>query len=377
MDYFITGGNGLLGSHLIARLLTINSVDRIACLVRGDTQEAAEVRLAHALELAIDDAGLSMTAHNLMGRILVVQGDLYSIEWTRRRELQGWLRSSGPLHIVHSAANISFSENERTSIWRTNVEGTTQMLAVASRLPNVASFNYVSTAYVAGKRYGIILEADQPKAPEFNNSYEESKWTAEGLVREHCSAHAIPFRIFRPSIIIGDSGTHRISIHTGFYNVIEKVWHLTRLAKPSDFPIHLPFDPAATLDLIPVDIVVREMLLLLGGGEATYGKTFHLTNEEPLTLPDIIYSLSMLTGVKISYTQPAEPAASGLGALIGRGIRHYAPYLRQIRHFDRSNVRLYGADRPQRNYRLDTEELKRFAAAFMEFKLAQPKQMTA
>ena len=128
---------------------------------------------------------------------------------------------------------------------------------------------------------------------------------------------------------------------------------------------------------MPVDLVAREMLFLIEQGAATHGRTFHLTNEAPLALPDIIYSLSMLTGVKVSYTQPAEPAASGLGALIGRGIHHYAPYLSQIRHFDRRNVRAYGGDRFQAGYRLDTEELKRFVGAFLEAKIAPSKRMIA
>ena len=143
-----------------------------------------------------------------MARILVVCGDLHSTDWLRQPEFRAWLRPNEPLHIIHSAANISFSENERTSIWKANVEGTLQMLALSANLSDVASFNYVSTAYVAGKRVGLIRE-DDDRLPEFNNSYEESKRTAEGLVREHCSAYGLPFRIFRPSIIIGDSRTHQ------------------------------------------------------------------------------------------------------------------------------------------------------------------------
>ena len=34
MDYFITGGNGLLGSQLAARLLQSDSAHRVACLIR-------------------------------------------------------------------------------------------------------------------------------------------------------------------------------------------------------------------------------------------------------------------------------------------------------------------------------------------------------
>ena len=50
---------------------------------------------------------------------------------------------------------------------------------------SVGAVHYVSTAYVHGKRTGILMEEDVCGKPaqEYNNSYEESKVDAEGKVK--------------------------------------------------------------------------------------------------------------------------------------------------------------------------------------------------
>jgi len=367
MDILITGGNGFLGSHLLVHLLKERSDVRIACLIRATDRSIAERRLADALSVAIQDANASLELRQIMSRISVVAGDLNEPGWIQGREFRGWLNASEPLHIFHSAANISFSKDDHTSVWKSNVEGTRSLLAVCSNISNLTCFNHVSTAYVAGNRDGLIVEDDRTRPPGFHNTYEESKWTAEQDVWRFRDERGIAVRIFRPSIIIGDSTTHQVSSYTGFYSVLEKMWHITRFAKPEDFPIRLPFDVAATLDLMPIDIVVKEILFLMDQGRATMSKTFHITSETPLGLPDIIRALSLLTGVPAS-TQPAEKKASGLGSLIARALRHYAPYLAQTRKFDRANIHQFGAGRFQQQYCLDTAELQAFAAAFLKKK---------
>jgi len=328
----------------------------------------AEQRLAEALTVAIHDAGVSVELRRLMSHIAAIPGDLNDPGWPETRDFRAWLDGSRPVHVFHCAANISFSRDDHTSVWKSNVEGTRSLLAACSGFPNVACFNQVSTAYVAGNRNGLIAEDDRTRPPAFHNTYEESKWTAEQDVWRFHDEHGVPIRIFRPSIIVGDSTTHLVSSYTGFYSVLEKMWHITRFAKSEDFPIRLPFDVAATLDLMPIDIVVKEISFLMDLGVATTSGTYHITNEAPLGLPDIIRALSMLTGVPASSTQPAQKKASGIGSLIARALRHYAPYLTQVRKFDRANVHRFGAGRFQAEYCLDTAELQAFAAAFLKRK---------
>ncbi len=73
------------------------------------------------------------------------------------------------------------------------------------------AFNHVSTAYVAGRLTGRIAEVDDPRPRAYNNIYEESKHLGEYIVAKDCGASAMGYRIFRPSIVIGHSRTHRSS----------------------------------------------------------------------------------------------------------------------------------------------------------------------
>ena len=55
-----------------------------------------------------------------------------------------------------------------------NYNGTKVLLEIAKEL-EIESFHYVSTAYVAGKTVGKVMEDEQP-ATDWHNSYEHSKF---------------------------------------------------------------------------------------------------------------------------------------------------------------------------------------------------------
>jgi nucleoside-diphosphate-sugar epimerase len=70
----------------------------------------------------------------------------------------------------------------------------------------ICEFNYISTAYVAGQRTGIISENADINLSPSNNVYEESKRI---MGKEIINAHKglFNYRILRPSIIVGHSKT--------------------------------------------------------------------------------------------------------------------------------------------------------------------------
>jgi hypothetical protein len=127
-------------------------------------------------------------------------------------------------------------------------------------------FDYVSTAYVAGRKKGVVRETDLERSQPFSNNYEQSKYEAELLVREY--AKTMPMAIYRPSIVVGDSN----SGYTPHFKVL--YWPLLLLAKNL-----LPFfacNQRAYLDVVPVDFVADGIVALMQR-EASIGKTFHLT----------------------------------------------------------------------------------------------------
>ena len=369
-DLLVTGGSGFLGSHLVVEWLRRRPRARVACLVRAPDDAAAGLRLRAALLRAADDSGQE-AAPALLSRATVLRGELGGEGWIDAAA--GWAAAGDgrPVRVLHCAASLSFRPEDREAVRRINVDGTRSLLAAAARL-GAAEFNYVSTAYVAGDRAGDIGEDEVCRPGGFSNGYEESKWDAEAAVREACartgpgsgpgSGSGIGYRILRPSIIIGHSTTHRLSSSSGFYNVVQTIFQLGRVQRHQGQLILLPLPPDATLDLIPVDVVVGEMIHLLDGGDATLGHAFHLTSDDPFSMIEVLARLSPMAGFSID-RQDGAAEVSRLGGMLLQRLRHYTPYLGQIRRFDRGNVRAAGVARQPT---LDVERLREFVAGFID-----------
>ncbi|MGI4977936.1 MAG: SDR family oxidoreductase [Janthinobacterium lividum] len=356
MDLLITGANGFLGAQVATQWLARDPSARVGCLVRGADEAAARGRLEAALRGAVRDQAMAADAGALLSRADVVLGDMDDPAWIGRA--RGWLR--GPAAVFHCAANLSFREADRAAVRRTNVEGTRALVAALPSLPGVAAFNHVSTAYVAGDREGLVAEDDVTRPARFNNPYEESKWEAEALVRAGCARAGVAWRVFRPSIVIAHSRTHRMAGQSGFYQVADALLRFGRSAQAKGAGrILLPVPAGATLDLIPVDAVVDEMLALAAGGEATANRTFHVTAAEPLALADVLRELSPMSGVPLGVTEPGAGGAKAvLAELVMRRLRDYMPYLSYARRFERSAA-------PEGGFRLDVAGLQGFVRSFV------------
>ncbi|WP_419728402.1 SDR family oxidoreductase [Lichenicola sp.] len=364
-DLLVTGGSGFLGSQFIIAWLDRHPDARAICLIRADDDAAASLRLTAALTRAAHDRALDDGLGELLPRAIAIRADLSNIDWLAQLAERRPGRDAVPLRVVHCAANLSFRAADREAILGTNVAGTRLMVEAARRL-GASEFDYVSTAYIAGDRDGDILEDDASQPDAFTNAYEESKWTAEALVRSECRADgsrpALPFRIFRPSIIIGHSITHRLSALSGFYKVAETIEQLGRSGRVAGETVLLPMPGGATLDLIPVDVVVAEMIALMEAGRPTEGHAFHLTSESPLPLVQVLSTLSPLAGFSIDRLPEDAGPASRLAEALMQRLRHYMPYLGQVRRFDRTNVHAAGI---RQETVLDVERLRHFVTSFL------------
>src|SRR6185437_6308044 len=100
---------------------------------------------------------------------------------------------------------------------------------------------------------------------DFHNSYEQSKFEAEQLVR---SWHELPFTILRPSIVVGD----RNSGWTAAFNVL--YWPLRALARGVFTAV--PATASSPVDVVSIDYVADAIYeLCQRAGDA--GQTYHLT----------------------------------------------------------------------------------------------------
>lgn len=152
--------------------------------------------------------------------------------------------------VIHCAASVSFTlpiEEQRAI----NVEGTRRLLDAAMSLPNLERFQHVSTAYVAGLTEGVFTADELDRGQTWRNTYEQSKWEAEMLVR----SYDLPVQVVRPAIVVGDSQTGR----TTSFNVI---YPPIKAYSRGSFTF-APGSRDGIIDVVPIDYIAESMLALL------------------------------------------------------------------------------------------------------------------
>ena len=154
--------------------------------------------------------------------------------------------------VIHSAAITDFASSYEV-VHAANVEGTKNVLRFAADAE--AEFFHVSTAFVYDKSH-------TEHTFEFNN-YERSKREAEEAVRES----GVPYSIFRPSIIVGDSQNGNIHRPQGIHLIIN-------LYMRGYLPM-IPGDPNCVCDFIPQDYVADAIIHSIRNHQV--GKEYWLT----------------------------------------------------------------------------------------------------
>lgn len=264
-DVLLTGATGFVGTALLARLVRPPYERRVWALVRAadDEQAAARVRAALAPLVADLDAACE--------RVVAVAADLQQ-PWLGLDERQAETLSRWVTDVIHAAASVSFTLplEEARAI---NVEGTRRLLDRAARCASSGSglrrFAHVSTAYVAGTHRGRFREDDHDVGQGFHNTYEQTKWEAERLVR--AQAERLPVQVLRPSIVVGDETTG----WTSSFNVI---YTPLRAYARGALPV-VPARRGAPVDVVPVSYVA-EAIAALALGDAGECRTYHLTASE-------------------------------------------------------------------------------------------------
>jgi len=256
----LTGATGFVGMEVLARYLERGRRWVIA-LVRAPSDTAARHRIEQILASLF-----GARADRFAPRVGAVAGELTAprlgLDRAALDELAGQVDS-----IVHSAASVSFALplDEAHAV---NVDGTRNMLEfaeLAAERGGLERYGHVSTAYVAGTHDGRFAESDLDVGQAFRNSYEQSKFEAEQLVR---SRLGVPFTIMRPSIVVGD----RRSGWTAAFNVL--YWPLRAFARGLFTAV--PAVPSAPVDVVSIDYVsdaIYELCESTGG----VGETYHLT----------------------------------------------------------------------------------------------------
>jgi nucleoside-diphosphate-sugar epimerase len=268
MRILVTGARGLLGAEVIHRLLKKGHA--VVALLRSDAPICPN-------EGAPLSAPPFRGAYPEAGGLLSVRGDVAFERLGLEEETYRQLQQRTQL-VIHCAAITSFGLSpEKYEV--TNFMGTQRVLAFCNPAPSSqVPLLYVSTAYVAGERPGLIREQDLERGQTFGNAYEVSKYKAEQHIRA-AVAKGFPAVVARPSIIVGESKTGLIHKFDTLYTVI-------RLTS-AGLSRTLPGDYGATLDVVPVDWVADGLVAAAEKFDAAVGQTLHLVSQTPITLKDI------------------------------------------------------------------------------------------
>jgi thioester reductase-like protein len=262
----ITGFPGFIGRRLVARLLQDPEASAVAVV---------EERMMDAASAA---AG-SIDAD----RIELLSGDISAPGLGLTDSDLDRLRSETRA-VFHLAAIYDLAV-PLTLAQRVNVDGTGNVLDFCVSCESLHRLAYVSTAYVAGMRRGVVYEHELVMGQDFKNHYESTKFQAEVWVREYMNR--VPTTILRPAIVVGDSRTGETQKFDGPYYMLRTIAEADR----SGYAIPQFGRSDAPFNVVPVDFVV-EAIAAAAFDPACAGETLHLVDPEPLSARELAEILS-------------------------------------------------------------------------------------
>ena len=275
MEYcLLTGATGLLGRYLVRDLLAARV--RLAVLVRPGKVQPPEDRLEAIMGRWERRAG------HALPRPVVLGGDLCQPGLGLTPREARWIADHCRA-VIHSAASMTFRPDGRGEPWQTNVEGARNLLnfCISARLREC---HHVSTAYVCGLREGRVLENELDVGQKLGNVYEESKISAEKMLRE---AGFESLTVYRPASIVGDSQDGFTSSYHGFYLPLQLAYvfagEMPTEKMDQRFSAGLGLAGHEGKNFVPVDWVAAAITYLVTHPEC-HGQTYHIASPKPVTV---------------------------------------------------------------------------------------------
>ncbi len=263
MIYFVTGATGFIGKRLVAKLL-----EKPAATVYFLTRDKSPERLQ-----ALYDYWKTDKAH-----AIPVVGDLrqpaLGVSKADVQKLKGKVH-----HYYHLAAVYDLKASAADQM-AANVDGTRNAVQLAHQV-SAGCFHHVSSIAAAGLFEGIFREDMFEEAENLDHPYFGTKHESERIVRTECK---IPWRVYRPGVVVGDSRTGEAEKVDGPYYFFKLIQKMRRILPPWMPSIGLE---GGRINIVPVDFVV-DALAHISHLKNLDGKCFHLTDPHPMRVGDVL-----------------------------------------------------------------------------------------
>src|SRR3954454_4458669 len=252
MAYFVTGATGFIGRHLVEQLLKRDG--DIYVLVReGSTGK---------LEELIDRWGPEAKE-----RVKPVLGDLAEPKLGVGDEQIAELKERGIDHFFHLAAIYDMTADDDRNE-QLNVQGTRNAVQLANEL-EAGILHHTSSIAAAGEFKGLFREDMFDEGQKLPSAYHRTKFESERIAR---SESKVPWRVYRPAIVVGHSETGEMDKIDGpyyFFTAIKRLRHWL----PEWVPLVGP--ELGHTNIVPVDYVAGALDYIAHQPDLD-GQAFHL-----------------------------------------------------------------------------------------------------
>jgi NAD(P)-dependent dehydrogenase (short-subunit alcohol dehydrogenase family) len=293
--YLLTGGTGLIGRQLLRRLVARKGA-KVYVLVRPGSV-----------------GRLAALTSNLIGgdRVTPLMGDLtrpdLGLSAETRQDLHGTID-----HLVHLAALYDMTADEGRNE-QVNVVGTERVVGLAEEL-EVRCLHHMSSVAVAGDASEPFDEDMFDIGQDLPSAYHRTKFASEQAVRKS----GVPWRIYRPSIVVGDSVTGETDKVDGPYYFFPALSWVAQLPGSGKLPLVAP--DLGHSNVVPVDYVATATDALMHR-RGLDGRAFHLVHPKDQSVVSVYNAFARAAGAPaIRVALPAGPL-SPLGRLTGQVIQ--------------------------------------------------------